>query len=319
MASTGRRAVILGGTGAIGAATALRLAGQGWHVDVTGRDQAKMPRELIDMGVRFRQIDRSDIRGVSALVDDGADLLVDLVAYRGQDVRALVPAMRVCTSIVVVSSRAVYIDPQGRHINGDEAPAFRIPIPETNPTVPPAGPGVDPFSREGYAASKVAVERESLESGLPITVLRPSKVHGRWARNARTAAIVEQMLAGIDEIQLADHGMAIDHLTAAANTAALIETVADTPAGRVLNSADPDPLTAKRIVGAIAEAIGWKGCVRGLEPGREGGDHPWNPTHPIILDTEAAAAIGYAPAGTARELLADEATWVASTLSSRRR
>ena len=45
------RAVILGGTGLVGRAIALRLARAGWHVDVTGRDAANMPDDLRAAGV----------------------------------------------------------------------------------------------------------------------------------------------------------------------------------------------------------------------------------------------------------------------------
>lgn len=38
------RAVILGGTGAIGGAVAARLAAAGWAVDVTGRDALDVAR-----------------------------------------------------------------------------------------------------------------------------------------------------------------------------------------------------------------------------------------------------------------------------------
>ena len=37
------RALIIGGTGAIGRATAARLLTTGWHVDLMGRDPAHMP------------------------------------------------------------------------------------------------------------------------------------------------------------------------------------------------------------------------------------------------------------------------------------
>ena len=41
-----RRAVIIGGTGAIGRATARRLLAAGWSADLTGRDPGRMPRDI---------------------------------------------------------------------------------------------------------------------------------------------------------------------------------------------------------------------------------------------------------------------------------
>ncbi|OUE26802.1 NAD dependent epimerase/dehydratase family protein [Clavibacter michiganensis] len=305
-----RRALLLGGTGAIGGATAERLARDGWTVDVTGRDPLGMPAELTALGVRFHAIDRADARGIERLAGDGVDLLVDLAAFTAADVEALLPAMRASGSVVVASSRAVHVDAEGRHVNGDEPPRFPVPMPESTPTLAPAAPGTDPFTREGYAPSKVAVERAALDSGLPVTVIRPSKVHGRWARNARTRGIVERMRAGAETIELADRGASVDHLTAAANAAALIARVADVPGARILHSADPDPLTAAEIVQVIADELGWRGRIVPLEPDAAGGAHPWAAPHPIVLDTRASLALGYVPAGPGAELLRDEVAWV---------
>lgn len=310
MPSSARRALVLGGTGAIGGATAERLVRDGWSVDVTGRDPRAMPAALTETGVRFHALDRADARGIERVVGDGVDLLVDLVAFTAADVRALLPAMRASASVVVVSSRAVYVDAEGRHVNGDEPPCLPVPVPEANATLPPAAPGTDPSSREGYAPAKAAVERAALESGLPVTVIRPSKVHGRWARNARTRGIVKRMTAGAATLDLADRGASVDHLTAAANAAALIARVADVPGARILNVADPDPLTAREIVAVIADELGWRGRVRLLEPGAEGGAHPWQAAHPFVLDMRAALALGYVPAGPGAELLRDEVAWV---------
>jgi nucleoside-diphosphate-sugar epimerase len=230
------RAVILGGTGAIGGATAERLATVGWQVDVTGRSPSSMPSELRELGIRFHGIDRCDTTGIAHLVGEGADLLLDTLAFRASGLRPLLPIMAAVSSSVVISGRAVYVDPDGHHLNGTEAPRFPIPIREDNETLPPAAEGVDPFTRDGYAPCKVAVERTALDSGLPITVLRPSKVHGRWARDARTRQFVEAMERGVPSIELADLGTSIDHLSAARNTAALIETVDTTPGGQPARS-----------------------------------------------------------------------------------
>lgn len=239
------RALILGGTGAIGGATAARLAATGWEVAVTGRAPESMPSELTALGVRFHSIERSDVSAIGRLVGDGVGLLVDLLAYRAADVRALLPVMGSVANSVLISTRAVYVDSDGRHINGDDPPQFPVPLNENMPTLPPAANDVNPFSRDGYAPSKVAAEQVALDSGLPITVIRPSKVHGRWARNPRTRPFVESMVRGDHVIELAARGASVDHLTAASNTAALIATVAALPGQRILNSADPDAPTAE--------------------------------------------------------------------------
>lgn len=308
------RAILLGGTGAIGGAAALGLAKSGWAVEVTGRHQSRMPQELSEAGVRFHQIERSDTLGIERLVGHGADLFVDLVAYTAPDVRALLPAMSSIDSLVLISSRAVYVDDSGRHVNGEEPPQFTAPISEDGPTLAPAPDEVNPYSREGYAPCKVAAEQAALNSGLPVTVIRPSKVHGRWSRNARTKSIVDWMLSGNQSIELA-HAETIDHLTAAQNAAALIETVATRPGRRILNAADPDTLTAEEIVGAIAAEISWDGQIMRVNAGSDRGRHPWQT--PMTLDLASALELGYQPIGTGVDLISEEVQWLLSKRSDR--
>lgn len=312
--NSARRAVILGGTGAIGGATARRLAAAGWRVEVTGRAASSMPAELTALGVRFFALERADTAGIGELIGTGADLVVDLLAYRGADVRALVGPFGSAGSVVVISGRAVYVDSAGRHLNSPVAPLFVCPLREDNPTVEPLPDDDDPFTATGYGRGKVAVEHAALDSGLPITVLRPSKVHGRWARQARTREFVTRLLAGEDIVL--HGGGSIDHTTAAANTAALIEAVADRPAARVLNSADPDAPTAAAIVQGIASAVGRPDAVRfsTADVVTTGRRHPWDAAHPVVLDTRAAAAVGYQPAGSALGLMVEEIDWVRSLL-----
>ncbi|SDE11215.1 Nucleoside-diphosphate-sugar epimerase [Glycomyces harbinensis] len=301
------RAVLLGGTGAIGGATAMLLSEAGWRVEVTGRDRSRMPKAMSEAGVRFHRLERSDARGVERLVGDGADLLVDLVAYTAEDVRALLPAMSSVQCPVLISGRAVYVDDAGRHLNGDEPPQFDRPVGEAAPTLAPAPDGTDPFTREGYGPCKAAAELTALESGLPVTVVRPSKVHGRWARNARTRTIIDRMRSGERSIALAQADT-IDHLTAARNAAALINTVADRPGSRILNAADPDTPTAEEIVRAIAAELSWDGRIERVPDGSEQGRHPWQT--PMVLDTTAALELGYEPVGKGVELLAEEIRWL---------
>lgn len=313
------RAIILGGTGAIGGATATRLAADGWSVDVTGRNPESMPPELAAAGVQFHPIERSDVESIEHLVGDGAEVLVDLLAYRSADVRGLLPVMSSVASPVLISSRAVYIDAVGRHVNSADPPRFIRPIDESMPTLRPAGDGVDPFTRDGYGPSKVAAEQTALNSGLPVTVIRPSKVHGRWARNPRTRSFVESMLRGERRIELADRGRSIDQLTAATNTAALIATVAALPEARILNSADPDAPSAEQIVQTIAKRLDWTGRIELLDDASkpQRGRHPWLSADPIKLDTSASIRLGYEPAGTAVDLLAEEIDWLAEHYSVR--
>ena len=151
----------------------------------------------------------------------------------------LLPLLGDVTSTVMVSSKAVYVDHWGNHSNSTADPCFGSPINETQATLPPRS-DVDFDTAEGYGVNKVAAEQVLLDSDQPVTVLRLSKVHGACARRAREWYFVKRALDRRPALLLARRGAGIDHTTAAANFAALVELVASAPGQRVLNSADPD-------------------------------------------------------------------------------
>lgn len=311
------RAVILGGTGALGGATAARLAHAGWDVAVTGRDRAGMPDRLDELGVHFHALDRGDHAGVDRLIADDTDLLVDAVAYCAAHVDGIAAAARRVDSAVLISSRAVYADSRGRHVNGAEYPDFGGPVREDANTVEPATAGTDPFSREGYAPCKRAAELAALQSGAAVTILRPAKVHGRWARNPRALSIARTLLDNASGIVI-EGPEAVDHLSAAANGAALIERAAAHPGARIVNAADPDTPSARQIVDLISDLLPRPVHVRWADekdgpPPSVRAPNPWHAPHPFVLDTSAALALGYRPVGTTLELIAEELAPVTDT------
>ena len=306
------RAVVLGGTGATGLAVARRLLAAGWEVALTGRDPARMPVDAEHAGARFVRGEREDEAHLHAVLADDLDLVVDCVCYTAAHARQLLPFARRAGSTVMISSKAVYVDAAGNHSNSDVAPRFERPIRESQPTMAP-GDG-DYSSREGYGANKVAAEQVLLESGAPVTVLRPSKIHGRGARRPREWVFVKRVLDGRPAVLLANRGASVDHTTAAANIAALVETVSARPGARVLNSADPDAPSALEIARTIARQLHhrWEEVLLGEDAPEGLGSTPWDAPHPIVLDTTAAEELGYAPAGDYAATVADEVRWLAS-------
>ena len=248
------RALILGGTGAIGRATACRLLVAGWRVDLAGRNPARMPVDLAAAGATFTPVDRRDAAGIVAAVGDGTDLLVDCACFTAADAALLLPLVPHTGSTVMISSKAVYVDGAGHHPNSALPPRFDGPICETQATVR-AG-DADYTTREGYPANKVAAEHVLLESGGQVTVLRPSKIHGPGARRPREWVFVKRVLDRRPAVFLAHRGAGVDHTSAAANVAALIEVVAARPGRRILNSADPDAPSALEISRAVAQQLG---------------------------------------------------------------
>lgn len=306
------RALIIGGTGLIGRATARRLLAAGWQVDLTGRDPDHLPADITSAGGKFIAADRDDPDQLLAALGDGADLLVDCICYTAAAAARLLPVVREAGSTVMISSKAVYVDAAGNHSNSDDPPRFDGPIRETQPTLAPGD--MDYNSREGYGANKVAAEQVLLDSGEPVTVLRPSKIHGPGAARPREWVFVKRALDRRPAVFLARRGAGVDHTTATANIAALIETVAAKPGARILNSADPDAPSALEIARTIARQLGheWEEVLLGDGAGEALGAHPWDAPHPIVLDTTAALELGYEPAGDYATTVAEAVGWLVS-------
>ena len=256
----------------------------------------------------FLAADRHDPGDLKRAFGDGADLLVDCIAYTAADARLLLPLVPHATSTVLISSKAVYADAHGNHSNSDTSPDFGGPVRETQSTVTPRE-DIPYDSREGYGANKAAAERVLLESGAPVTVLRPSKIHGEGASPPREWLYVRRVLDRRPVVFLAHRGEGVDHPTAAANIAALVEAVAAKPGARILNSADPDAPNALAISRAVAAHMGheWEEVlVDGASPGA----HPWDKRPPFVLDMSAAAALGYEPVGDYATTVAEEIDWL---------
>ena len=304
------RALILGGTGMIGGATARRLAAAGWRVDVTGRDPGHLASDLAEAGVRFHAADRADAARLREVLGDGADLLVDCICFTAADARTLLPLAEFATSTALISSKAVYVDAAGNHANSDTAPDYGGPISESRPTLPPGD--MDYQSREGYGPNKVAAELVALDSGLPISILRPSRVHGVGSTRPREWVFVKRVLDRRPAVLLAARGRGIVHPTAAVNVAALIETVAQQPGARILNCADPDAPSAREIAKTIARQLGhfWDEVLLDESADADLGRTPWDSPHPVVLDTTASLELGYKPVGDYAATVADEVDWL---------
>ena len=190
----------------------------------------------------------------------------------------------------MISTKAVYADGSGRHANSAVKPCFDGPVRETQQTVPPGD--------EGYGQRKVAAEHALLDSGLPVTVIRPGLIHGEGARIPPEWVFVKRVLDRRPRIFLAGRGAGVNQPTAAA----LIEVVAAKPGGRILNGADPDAPSALEISRTIARLLGheWEEVLLD-EPAGPVGRHPWQAPHPVVLDTSAAVSLGYVAAGATRQ------------------
>jgi nucleoside-diphosphate-sugar epimerase len=307
------RALLIGGTGQIGTATARRLLTNGWTVNLTGRDPNKMPTDLTEAGATFTVAHRDSPTELAHALGTGADLLLDCLCYTATDAQTLLPLTSSATSTVVISSKAVYIDDHGNHSNSATPPHFTAPVQETQPTMAPRT-DIPHDSREGYGANKVAAEHTLLDSNAPITILRPSRVHGIGAGRPREWHFVKRALDQRPAILLTQRGTGTVHPTAADNIAALIELAATNPGQRILNSADPDAPTALDIASTIATHLGhtWDEVLLDDDAPTNLGRHPWESVHPVILDTTAAQELGYQPVGDYATTVVPELDWLTS-------
>ena len=305
------RAVILGGTGLIGRAVARRLLATGWEVTAVGREQARMPADVAAAGGRFVAADRSE---PAAALGAGTDLLVDCLCFTAGHAREVLPLLADVGSTVMISTKAVYVDAAGNHVNSATAPSFDGPIHESQPTMAPRE-DIEHRSAEGYGANKVAAEQVLLDSGHPVTVLRPSRVHGDGTAKPDEWVFVKRVLDRRQVVVLSRGGRGVDQTSAAANIGVLIETVANHPGARILNSADPDARSALEISRTVAAHLGhqWQEVLLDEHAPAGLGRHPWDRVPGIRLDMSAARQLGYQPAGDYAATVTTELDWLVTT------
>jgi nucleoside-diphosphate-sugar epimerase len=212
---------------------------------------------------------------------------------------------------IVISSSSVYQDEARRTL--DEAaetgfPDFPQPLTEQQVTVDP-GP-------ETYSTRKVALERLLLdEATVPITIVRPAAISGARSGHAREWWFVKRVLDRRPFIPLAYGGSSRFHPSSAMNIAELVRVVAGLSGQRVLNIADPDAPTVLDIANFITDMFDYKGRLVPLEsvdayPPPVVGRTPWSVQRSFVLDTSAAASLGYRPVVPYRETTEAVCCWL---------
>ena len=289
------RAFIIGGTGQIGRAIGAKLLADGWDVTLSSRGQRDLPTELAARGAKIVHLDRDQPEELARALADGADAVIDTIAYDESHAEQLLSLESGIGQLIVISSVSVYRDEAGRTI--DEAaengfPDLPAAMTEDQPTVAP-GP-------ETYSTRKVAIERRLLDKGRrPVTILRPCAIHGPHSNHPREWWFVKRMLDGRRAIPIILGGRSRFHTTAVANIAELAAVALRQPAKRVLNIGDPSAPTVWEIGSIIAEAMNWGGELIDIgdpRPASPLGWTPWSVPAPITVSNEAATRLGYRPA-----------------------
>lgn len=281
-------AFIIGGAGQIGLGVAARLAQEGWSVRLASRTPP-----LVDGPWKHVSLDRSKPGALAETIGDGANLLMDCIAFDERDADQLIAVQEFVGHIIAVSSVSVYRDEKGRTL--DEAsefgfPSFPVPIREDHPTVAP-GP-------ETYSTRKIAMERRLLDHSTGrATVLRPAAIHGPYSKHAREWWFVRRLLDGRRRIPLAYGGRSRFQTTSVAAIAEVVMWVVTESRPPILNVADADAPTSAEIGEAIMAVIGRYAELVGLpdEPFPPSvGMSPWSVERPIVCATSAPTVGTYA-------------------------
>jgi nucleoside-diphosphate-sugar epimerase len=307
-----RKAFILGGTGQIGRAVALNLLDQGWRVVVAHRGRRPPLPELVESGASVSIFDREQPGDLAHALADGADALIDTVAFTQVHADQLLEVQGSVGAFVVISSASVYRDTAGRTLDEAEQngfPEMPDPIPETQPTVDPG--------LTTYSTRKIALERRLFDRArVPVTVLRACAIHGQGSQHPREWWLVKRILDGRRTIPLAYRGSSRFHTCAAANIAALVHTALEVLGTRVLNIADPTAPSVAEIAALIARHLGYEGA---FVSGSDGdyppivGATPWSVPRPFVIDTRAALDLGYIPATTYSDAVPAMCDWLVET------
>ncbi|MFI6466365.1 NAD-dependent epimerase/dehydratase family protein [Streptomyces sp. NPDC050538] len=309
--------MVIGAGGQIGRPAVDALVRDGWEVRAASRGGTRDPAWPDD--VRTVRLDREDDLALAALVGDGCDVLVDLVAYGARHGRQLTALADRIGSAVVVSSVSVYEDDRGRGFDTqdqpDGFPEYPVPLTEKQPTVRPG--------ESTYSTRKAALEHELLaaEGRLPVTVLRPGAIHGPYCRTPRELYFVKRNLDGRRRRVLSFGGQSRFHPAGVHNIAELIRLAASRPGSRVLNAVDPDAPTVAEIAAAIDAVMGIEAesvLVDGPPPAPTVGDTPWSVPVPVVCDMSAAEReLGYRPVARYAETLPETVTWIEGQLAGR--
>ena len=310
-----KRAVVIGAGGQIGRPAVHALVRDGWEVTAASRGGTRDPAWPDD--VRTVRLDREDDTALAALIGDGCDLLVDMVAYGARHARQLTALADRVGSAVVVSSVSVYEDDRGRGFDTqdqpDGFPEYPVPLTEKQPTVRPG--------ESTYSTRKAALEHELLaaEGQLPVTVLRPGAVHGPYSPLPRELYFVKRNLDGRRTRVLAYGGESRFHTSGARNIAELIRLAAAAPGTRVLNAGDPQAPTAAEIGRAVDAVMGVEPETVFLDaPNGQVGASPWSVERPVVVDmTAAERELGYRPVATYAESLPETVEWLKGQLARR--
>jgi nucleoside-diphosphate-sugar epimerase len=249
--------LITGVTGFIGSHLALRLLHQGRKVRVLCRPES-VKKLLPEIAIQAEivhgdltdpaSLDRA-VQGATRVyhcagqvADWGADSVFDQANVQGT------------ASLLESASRHGV----SRFVHLSSIAVFGVPSPEKFDDQTPYGPGLDPYSRTKIEGEKRVLKAHH-ETGLPITVLRPSVVYG-----PRSTWLEEPLrMIQLGRMFLLDGGRGTCHPCYIENLIDAVILAAEHPAaiGQAYIIGDDDPISFQRYFQGIA-ALAGKGPIK---------------------------------------------------------
>jgi nucleoside-diphosphate-sugar epimerase len=298
-----KTALLIGGTGQIGWASAQNLLAHGWDVTVASRSGGGGPE-----GAHGVTLDREDTDRLVA-ESDGKDLVLDTVAFTPAHGEQLARLAGRVGSLVVVSTASVYLGDNGTYLDiatgADDFPVFPEPVTERQPTVD--------NDEQTYSPLKAALERLLLgTAGLPVSILRAGAIHGPHSEFVREWFFVKRVLDGRERVVLAWNGSSRFGTSATVNIAQLVRLCGEQPGTRALNAADPVTLSTREIGETVFRILGHRAEIIGMPGERDGlGSSPWGVPTPFVQSMEfARAQLGYEPVAGYAEAIVPTIEWL---------
>ena len=261
------RVAVLGGTGFIGHRLARRLTETGARVTTIQRGTTAATDST--PGVATMVADRVDASALRAALAIAAPaVLVDMIAYTAVDAERLLTALPASLErLVLISSGDVYWT-YGAFLGLETGEPASAPLDESAPV----RRGRHPYRAQATGPDDLRYSYDKLEvedllrarSPAPVTVLRLPMVYGPGDPQRRVAGVVERLRSAGGTLRL-NSGEA-----AWRTTRGYVEDVASAVAlvaidrragGATYNLGEPDALTEREWILAVASSAGWQGEV----------------------------------------------------------
>jgi nucleoside-diphosphate-sugar epimerase len=297
-----KSALLIGGTGQIGWASAENLLAHGWDVTVASRTGVAGPE-----GSRPLALDRENTEDVVAR-SNGMDLVLDTVAFTPAHGEQLAGLAGRVGSLVVISTASVYLGDNGTYLDvatgAADFPVYPQPVTEDQPTVN--------NDEQTYSPLKAALERLLLATpDIPVSVLRPGAIHGPHSQFVREWFFIKRVLDNRPRVVLSWNGESRFGTSATVNIAELVRLCAEKPGARALNAADPVTPSTREIAEIVFRLLGHEAEIIGMPGEREGlGASPWGVPTPFVQSMDRARLeLGYTPVASYAEAIAPTIEW----------